>query len=112
MSNVRDPIDHRTRLRDGASARMTHGQERRSRTENAPVGDDLDRLGADALLSYLTDAAAQSDMRLVIEQRSGECFAESRAPRGLGGEMVVLGANGPTRRRAVLGLARLFSDDR
>jgi hypothetical protein len=36
---------------------MTHGQERRSRTGNAPVGDDLDRLGADTLLSYLTDAA-------------------------------------------------------
>jgi hypothetical protein len=37
------------------------------------VGDDFDRLGDDARLSYLTDAAAKSAMRLVIEERNGEC---------------------------------------
>jgi hypothetical protein len=57
-------------------------------------------------LSFLTDAAAKSDMRLVIEERNGEWFAESRAPSGLGGEMVVLGANGPDRRTALLRLAQ------
>ena len=34
-----------------------------------------------------------------LEQRNGECFAESRAPSGLGGEMVVLGGS-PTQPRA------------
>jgi hypothetical protein len=67
------------------------------------VSDDFDRLSDDALLSYLTGAAVESDMRLVIEERNGEWFAESRSPSGLGGEMVVLGANGPDRRRACCG---------
>jgi hypothetical protein len=58
------------------------------------VSDDFDRLSDDAVLSYLTGAAVESDMRLVIEERNGEWFAESRSPSGLGGEMVVLGANG------------------
>jgi hypothetical protein len=76
------------------------------------VGDDFDRLGDDALLRYLTDAAAASDMRLVIEERNGEWFAESRSPSGLGGEMVVLRANAPTRRGAMFRLAQLFANDR
>jgi hypothetical protein len=76
------------------------------------VSDDFDRLSDDALLSYLTGAAVESDMRLVIEERNGEWFAESRSPSGLGGEMVVLGANGPDRRRAMLRLAQLFADGR
>jgi hypothetical protein len=76
------------------------------------VSDDLDRLSDDALSSYLTGAAAESKMRVVIEERNGEWFAESRAPSGLGGEMVVLGANGPDRRTAMLRLARLFADGR
>jgi hypothetical protein len=76
------------------------------------VSDDFARFGDDALLSYLTGAAAESDMRVVIEERDGEWFAESRSPSGLGGEMVVLGANGPDRRRAMLRLAQLFADGR
>jgi len=63
-------------------------------------------------LSYLTDAAAKSAMRVVVEGRNGEWFAESRARSGLGGEMVVLRANAPTCRGAMLGLARLFGDGR
>jgi hypothetical protein len=39
-------------------------------------------------------------------------FAESRAPSGLGGEMVVLGANAPTRPGAMFRLAQLFADGR
>ena len=66
----------------------------------------------DALLSYLTEAAGESDMRLVIEERDGEWFAESRHPSGLGGEMVVYRANGPDRRRAMLSLAQRFADSR
>ena len=76
------------------------------------MSDDLDRLDDDALLSYLTRAAGESDMRVVIEERNGEWFAESRAPSGLGGEMVVLGATGPDRRTAMLALAQLFADGR
>jgi hypothetical protein len=76
------------------------------------VSDDFDQLSDDALVNYLTGAAGKSDMRLVIEERNGEWFAESRSPSGLGGEMVVLGANGPDRRRAMLRLAQLFADDR
>jgi hypothetical protein len=72
------------------------------------VDDDFDRLGYDALLSY---AAAECDIPLVIEERTGEWFAESRSPSGLAGEMVVLGANGSDRRRAMLGLA-VFADGR
>ncbi len=75
------------------------------------MGDDFDRLGDDALLSYLTDAAAKSATRLVIEERNGEWFAQSRAPSGLGGEMVVLGANAPTRRGAMFRPAQLVADD-
>jgi hypothetical protein len=76
------------------------------------VSDDVDRLSDDALLSHLTGAAIESDMRMVIEERNGEWLAESRAPSGLGGEMVVLGANGPDRRTAMLRLAQLFADGR
>lgn len=74
--------------------------------------EDFDRLSDDALFSYLTGAAGESDTRLVIEERDGEWFAELRHPSGLGGEMVVLGANGPDRRRAMLRLAHLFADAR
>jgi hypothetical protein len=76
------------------------------------VGDDFDRLSDDALLSYLTDRAVKTDMRIVIEERDGEWFAESRSASGLGGEMVVLGANGTDRRVAMLRLAQLFADGR
>jgi hypothetical protein len=76
------------------------------------VGGEFDRLSDDALLSYLTDAAAESDMRLVIEERGGAWFAESRSQSGLGGEMVVLGADGPNRRVAMLHLAQLFAAGR
>jgi hypothetical protein len=51
-------------------------------------------------------------MRLVIEERNGVWFAESRSPSGLGGEMVVLGADGPNRRVAMLHLAQLFAAGR
>jgi hypothetical protein len=46
------------------------------------VSDDFDRLSDDALLSYLTGAAGDSEMRLVIEERNGEWFAELRYPSG------------------------------
>lgn len=76
------------------------------------MSDDFHRLSDDALLGHLTGAAGESDMRLVIEERKGEWFAESRSPSGLGGEMVVVGANGPDRRTAMLRLAQLFADGR
>jgi hypothetical protein len=76
------------------------------------VSDDFDRLSDDALMSYLTGGAVESAMRLVIEERNGGWFAESRAPSGLGGEMLVLGANGPDCRTAMLRLAQLFADGR
>ncbi len=74
------------------------------------MSDEYDRLSDEALLGYLTGAAAEREERLVIEQRDGEWFAESRTPSGLGGEIVVLGANGPDRRTAMLRLAHLFAD--
>jgi hypothetical protein len=76
------------------------------------VSEDFDRLGDDALLNYVTGAAAESRMRVVIEERDGDWFAESRSPSGLGGEMVVLRAIGPDRRTAILRLAQLFADGR
>jgi hypothetical protein len=56
----------------------TDWDQERLRTGNTRVSDDFDRLGDDALLSYLTDAVARSDMCLVIEQRcwdSRDCSA-------------------------------------
>ncbi len=74
-----------------------------------PVSDDFDRLSDDALLGYLTGAAVERDERLVIEERDGEWFAESRAPGGPGGEAVRLGMIGPDRRTAMTRLAHLFA---
>lgn len=51
-------------------------------------------------------------MRLVIEERNGEWFAESPAPIGLGDEMVVLRADGPTPRWAMFRLAQMFANER
>lgn len=73
------------------------------------MSDDLDRLDDDAVFEYLTGRARESDMRLVVEQRDSEWLAESRSPSGLGGEMVVLTANGPDRRTAMLRLSDQFA---
>jgi hypothetical protein len=73
------------------------------------MSDEFDRLSDDALFDYLEARAREDAMRLVVEQRDSEWFAESRSPSGLGGEMVVLTANGPDRRTAMLRLARQFA---
>ena len=46
------------------------------------MSDDFDRLSDDVLFSYLKGAADESDMRVVIEERNGEWFAESRVRAG------------------------------
>lgn len=48
------------------------------------MSDDIDRLSDEALFDYLTEAASEGGMRLLIEQRGDEWFAEARAASGAG----------------------------
>jgi hypothetical protein len=89
--------------------------------------DDFDELTEGALLDYLTEAARGRGEHLVIEERDGQWFAETRTPSGLAGETVpvgdgaailpdesvIHGVNGPDRRTAMERLARgLFQSSR
>ena len=74
------------------------------------MADPFDSLTDKALLGYLKGEANERQERLVIEERKGEWFAETRTESGLGGEAVILGANGPTRRHAMLRLAPLLEE--
>jgi hypothetical protein len=88
------------------------------------VPDRFDAMTDDTLLAHLYGEAAELGQQLVIEERGGEWFAETKNPSGLGGEVVPLAdqavtlpeevvpyrATGPDRRTAMLELGRLIAD--
>ncbi len=83
----------------------------------------FDSMSEEGLHRFLTGAAVERGERFVVEQRGGESFAEFRSPSALTGEVVPLGeeavvfpdevvmlsANGPDRRTAMLRLADLVT---
>lgn len=72
-----------------------------------------DALDDEALLRHLSDEADRRKEGLSIEQRAGQWIAESYLRDGLSsGRSVMLGAAGPDRRTAMLGLAQKFDDYR
>jgi hypothetical protein len=71
--------------------------------------DRFEAIDDESLLGYLTEGADQRRETLVIEQRGEEWIAETFESGGLsGGRSLMLGAAGPDRRTAMLGLARKF----
>ena len=71
--------------------------------------DRFEAIDDESLLGYLTEGADQRRETLVIEQRGAEWIAETFESGGLsGGRSLMLGAAGPDRRTAMLGLARKF----
>jgi hypothetical protein len=75
--------------------------------------DRFEALDDESLLNYLTEGAAERCETLVIEQRGGQWIAETFESGGLsGGRSVMLGAGGPDRRTAMVGLARKFEANR
>jgi hypothetical protein len=75
--------------------------------------DRFDALDDEALAQLLGEEASERRERLTIEQRAGGWVAESYQTDGLSsGRSVMLGAAGPDRRTAMLGLARKFEASR
>jgi hypothetical protein len=75
--------------------------------------DRFDALDDEALTQLLSEQAGKRRERLHIEQRAGGWVAESYQTDGLSsGRSVMLGAAGPDRRTAMLGLARKFEANR
>jgi hypothetical protein len=75
--------------------------------------DRLDALDDEALAQLLSEEAGKRRERLHIEQRAGGWIAETYQTDGLSsGRSVMLGAAGPDRRTAMLGLARKFEANR
>jgi hypothetical protein len=75
--------------------------------------DRLDALDDEALVQLLRDEAGRRREGLRIERRADDWVAESYQTDGLSsGHSVMLGAAGPDRRSAMLGLARKFEANR
>ena len=75
--------------------------------------DRYDALDDEALLRHLSEQAGRRREHLTIEQRAGQWIAESYQTDGLSsGRPVMLGAAGPDRRAAMLGLAQKFEANR
>lgn len=73
----------------------------------------FETLDDDALLQLLTDETDRRRERLVIVERGGTWIAETYQTDGLSsGRSVMLGAIGPDRRTAMVGLAEKFEADR
>jgi hypothetical protein len=75
--------------------------------------DRFEALDDAALAQLLTEKASERREHLLVEQRAGGWVAESYQTDGLSsGRSVMLGAAGPDRRTAMLGLARKFEAGR
>jgi hypothetical protein len=75
--------------------------------------DRFDALDDQALAQVLEEEVGRRREHLLIEQRGGGWVAESYQTDGLSsGRSVMLGAAGPDRRTAMLGLARKFEAGR
>ena len=72
-----------------------------------------DTLDDEVLLRHLSEEADRREEGLAIEQRAGQWIAESYLRDGLSsGRSVMLGAEAPHQRTAMLGLAQKFDDYR
>jgi hypothetical protein len=75
--------------------------------------DRYDALDDEALSRHLSEQADRRRERLTVEQRAGQWIAESYQTDGLSsGRSVMLGAAGPDRRTAMVGLAQKFEANR
>ncbi|HYB29094.1 MAG TPA: hypothetical protein VEF89_20950 [Solirubrobacteraceae bacterium] len=75
--------------------------------------DPYDELDDEALVALLTEQANKRRERVLIEQREGRWIAESYQTDGLSsGRSVMLGAAGPDRHTAMVGLIRKFEANR
>jgi hypothetical protein len=75
--------------------------------------DRFDALDDEELAQLLSEQAGKRRERLHIEERAGGWIAETYQTDGLSaGRSVMLGAAGPDRRTAMLGLARKFEANR
>ena len=75
--------------------------------------DRFDALDDEALAQVLSEQAGKRRERLHIERRAGGWVAETYQTDGLSsGRSVMLGATGPDRRTAMVGLARKFEANR
>ena len=75
--------------------------------------DRFDTLDDEALVQHLSDEANRRRERLLIEERAGGWIAETYQTDGLSsGRSVMLGATGPDRRTAMVGLAQKFEANR
>ena len=75
--------------------------------------DRFDALDDEGLVQALTDEATRRRQHVRVEERAGQWVAESYQTDGLSsGRSVMLGAAGPDRRSAMLGLARKFEANR
>jgi hypothetical protein len=75
--------------------------------------DRYDALDDEALLRHLSEQADRRRERLAIEQREGRWIAEAYMTDGLSsGRTVTLGAAGPDRHAAMVGLAQKFDANR
>jgi hypothetical protein len=69
--------------------------------------ENFEALDDESLASYLADEAARRREHLAIAERGGAWVAETYQTDGLSsGRSVMLGAAGPDRRTAMLGLAQ------
>jgi len=75
--------------------------------------DRRDALDDEALVALLTKEANKRRERVLVEQREGRWIAESYQTDGLSsGRSVMLGAAGPDRHSAMVGLMRKFEANR
>ena len=75
--------------------------------------DPFDALDDDALAQLLTEEAGKRRERVRVVEREGQWIAESYQTDGLSsGRSVMLGAAGPDRHSAMVGLARQFEANR
>lgn len=74
---------------------------------------DFDALDDESLANHLTDEVARRREHLSIAERGGAWVAETYQTDGLSsGRSVMLGAAGPDRRSAMIGLARKLAANR
>jgi hypothetical protein len=77
------------------------------------VQDPYDSLDDESLVRLVSEEAARRRERVLVQRREGRWIAESYQTDGLSsGRSVMLGAAGPDRRSAMLGLARKFDANR
>ena len=79
----------------------------------ATPDEQFEALSDESLANYLTEEVSRRREHLSVQQRGGGWVAETYQTDGLSsGRSVMLGAAGPDRRTAMLGLARKLAANR